>query len=160
MRTTDTFVFFWSGPFSNWHPASYVRGGISFANSEQDMMYQKALAFGDADVAAEVLRTPNPKAVKALGRLVKGFDDAVWVGMRADVMDRALRGKFCQDPKLAQLLLDTGERMLVEASPYDRVWGIGLAEDHPDVTDPAKWRGLNELGKSLMRVRAEMQARA
>lgn len=160
---TDDYVFFWSGPFSNWHSAEFympVNGaGIKMNCSEQAMMYIKAVMFKD-DVSAEKIRTTkDPSKQKALGRAVSGYDEAVWVSQREKVSDEFLLRKFYQNEDLKQILLDTGDRIIVEASPYDKVWGIGMGvNQYPDILDPKKWKGQNLLGESLMRVREIIKA--
>jgi hypothetical protein len=114
--------------------------------------------FGDADVAAEVLRTPHPKQQKALGRKVKNFDDAVWKRERLNIVMAGSRLKYTQNAELKELLLATAGTELVEASPYDRIWGIGLSAKDPRAQDPATWKGQNFLGKTLTKLRDELIA--
>jgi hypothetical protein len=120
------------------------------------MMAEKAVLFGDEETRAEVLRAPNPGAAKALGRKVRGFDEAAWARQRFSTVVRANEAKFAQNPELGRYLRQTGDRILVEASPVDRIWGIGLAADDEKVSDPNSWRGLNLLGFALMRVRESL----
>jgi ribA/ribD-fused uncharacterized protein len=160
MRSTRQYAFFFrpEAPFSQWHPSRFVVDGNTFVCAEQFMMHGKALLFGDAEVAAQILATRAPREHKALGRKVRGFDDAVWKREREAIVYRASRAKYTQNPELLAALLATGRRELVEASPFDRIWGIGLAADHPDAEVPAKWRGQNLLGKILTRLRDELVA--
>ena len=155
MKTTSNMVLFWSGVFSNFFPAKFVADGITFANSEQYFMYQKALTFGDLDTAQRILECDTPAEAKALGKTVDGFNDEKWSEVRYDIMMDALRYKFDQNLDLKQQLIDTDTRILVEASPYDCIWGIGLKEDDPDALDQSKWRGKNLLGEALMQLRRE-----
>ena len=145
---TDTragFTFFWrpDSPFSQWHPSAFVVDGVAFACAEQFMMHGKARLFDDAEVAAEILATPDPRAHKALGRKVRGFDDRRWKASREGIVYAGSRAKFTH---------------LVEASPMNRIWGIGLASSSPAATDPTRWRGLNLLGAILTRLRDELLA--
>jgi ribA/ribD-fused uncharacterized protein len=117
------------------------------------MMASKARLFGDANALERILAAPHPKQAKDLGRSVTNFDEAVWLANRFDFVVAGNQAKFSQHPDLAAFLLGTGQRILVEASPVDRIWGIGLAEDSPDAAHPDKWQGLNLLGFALMQVR-------
>ncbi len=150
-----SFVFFWGSkhPFSNWYPARFVIRDVTYANSEQYMMAAKARIFQDLASEAAILSEPNPASVKALGRRVAGYDEARWLQCREKVMFDGCYAKFSQNPRLCEQLLATGDAELVEASPYDRIWGIGLAESDPRAHDKTQWRGLNLLGLALMRVR-------
>jgi len=153
------FTFFWQNrsPFSNWYPSKFTHNGINFTRGEQYMMYQKAMLFGDSEVAQAILLTDNPKEQKDLGRLVRNYDDAKWAAVRVDVMVEGLFEKFNQNEYLKQALLDTGDTEIVEASPYDRIWGIGWAEEDPEAQDKSKWRGQNLLGIVLMKVRDKIR---
>jgi ribA/ribD-fused uncharacterized protein len=121
------------------------------------MMWRKAMLFDDPATARDILAVAHPRQAKALGRRVTGFDDRVWDEHRFDVVVEGNLAKFGQHPELGAVLLNTGDRVLVEASPLDRVWGIGLSRDDPAAPDPARWRGLNLLGFALMRVRAALR---
>ena len=160
MRRTDQHTFFFTDrdAFSNWHIAPFSFRGIEFNCVEQFMMYAKAKTFGDDDIAARILRAKHPKEQKALGRAVQSYDDAVWAAKRMKVVYVACREKFTQHPHLLAQLLATAGTVLVEASPYDRVWGIGMGENAPGVDDPANWRGQNLLGKVLTRLREDLSA--
>lgn len=121
------------------------------------MMYRKAMLFGDVNTAHAILLTGNPKEQKELGRLVSNYDEAVWSAKRVDIMVEGLFEKFNQNLPLKIALLDTGDTLLVEASPVDRIWGIGLTEDDPRALDQSTWRGQNLLGIVLMRVREKIR---
>lgn len=142
---------------SQWYPAPFVVDGHRFPTAEHFMMYRKALLFRDEAVAEQILLAPNPGAVKSLGRSVRRFEQGVWDERRFSIVTEGNRAKFGSDPALAQFLLDTKKRVLVEASPVDRIWGIGLAADDKHAENPLKWRGLNLLGFALMVVRHELQ---
>ncbi|MGQ0574857.1 MAG: NADAR family protein [Pseudonocardia sp.] len=144
------------GCLSQWWPAPFERKGRRFATAEHYMMWRKAVLFGDARAARDVLADPDPAVAKAVGRTVAGFDGAAWAEHRFAVVVDGNRGKFGSDPALGTYLLGTGEDVLVEASPVDAIWGIGLAADHPDAGAPSRWPGHNLLGFALMRVRAEL----
>lgn len=142
--------------FSQWWPGDFTVDGITYRNAEQWMMAGKARLFDDPATLAEILAARDPEAIKALGRRVRGFDEAAWAAHRLDLVTAGNVAKFSQHPDLLAHLRGTGDAVLVEASPRDRVWGIGLAADHPDAGDPRRWRGLNLLGFALMRARARL----
>ena len=160
---TDAYIFFWAGPFSNWHPARFIMpvgdGNAQWFNcSEQAMMYLKAKVFNDTDAMDAILHEPDPAKQKAVGRAIKGYDEAVWSAAREKISDDFLLRKFAQNEDLLRVLIDTGSRHIVEASPYDNVWGIAMGADkYPEILDPANWKGQNLLGESLMRVRSQLQ---
>lgn len=159
---STAFTFFWEAdsPFSQWHPGQpFKLGGVSFTCAERAMMYEKAILFGDRGVAAEILAATSPRKMKALGRKVRGFEEEVWLRHREDIVYRVNAAKFDADPAARAALLETAGTTIVEASPVDTIWGIGLAQDDPDAQDPEKWRGLNLLGKALTRVRDELISR-
>ncbi|KGW18023.1 NADAR family protein [Burkholderia pseudomallei] len=139
--------------FSNWHPCCFTYHEVAFNSVEQFMMYAKALLFDDHATAAAILASASPREQKRLGRLVRGFDDARWVQVRESIMFVGCREKFRQNEAFLTALRATGTSILVEASPYDRIWGVGLGEHDPRIADPSAWQGLNLLGKALMRVR-------
>jgi hypothetical protein len=163
------YLYFWGhraqraasiGPWclSQWWPAAFTVNGVRYASAEHYMMVGKARLFGDESLADRMLTVPGPGAVKALGRQVSGFDESVWDAHRFDLVTDGNVAKFGQHPDLRDYLLGTGERVLVEASPVDRIWGIGLAATDPRASDPARWRGLNLLGFALMHARARLAA--
>jgi ribA/ribD-fused uncharacterized protein len=151
-----SFVFFWSGWPSQWYPADFAIDGVEYGCAEQFMMAEKARLFGDKEALHAILRTDSPVEQKALGRTVRDFDEARWTGACREVVYRGNIAKFSQNPDLLELLLVTGDKTLVEASPKDRIWGIGLAADDPRAMNRSAWRGKNWLGEVLMRVRAEL----
>jgi hypothetical protein len=130
--------------------------GQTFSTAEHWMMYQKALLFSDQESARRVLAAPTPAAAKAIGRRVVNFDEATWVAHRFDITLAGNQAKFAQHPTLSAWLLNTRPAVLVEASPTDRIWGIGLSRNDPAVHDPHSWRGENLLGFVLMAVRSEL----
>lgn len=139
--------------FSNWHQCCFAYHEVAFNSVEQFMMYAKALLFDDHATAAAILASASPREQKRLGRSVRGFDDARWVQVRESIMFVGCREKFRQNEAFLTALRATGTSILVEASPYDRIWGVGLGEHDPRIADPSAWQGLNLLGKALMRVR-------
>lgn len=160
-------VCFWShepsgraalGPhvLSQWYHAPFSVDGVTYPTAEHFMMAEKARLFDDDDALAAVLVASSPGEAKALGRGVRGFDSARWEAQRSDIVRRGSLAKFASSAELTGYLLGTGSRILVEASPLDRIWGIGLAADHPDVARPSCWLGLNLLGFALMDARAAL----
>lgn len=142
-----------AGCLSQWWPARFTVDGRDYATAEHWMMWSKAMLFGDAEIAEKVLAPSHPHRAKALGRQVRGFDQATWEQQRYAIVVAGSVAKFGQHDDLRRFLLGTGERVLVEASPLDRIWGIGLAADDPRAANPAQWRGLNLLGFALMDAR-------
>jgi ribA/ribD-fused uncharacterized protein len=151
-----TFFFTESSPFSQWYRCSFRVDDVAFNCAEQFMMHGKAKLFDDAGVAAEILAATHPRDHKALGRKVKNFDDAAWKRARERIVLDGNRAKFTQNPELQTLLLATRGTTLVEASPYDRIWGIGLAATDPRAQDATQWKGQNLLGKILTALRDEL----
>jgi len=129
---------------------------IEYNCCEQYMMHQKALTFGDTDTAKLIMKAEHPKDQKALGRQVKNFDKAKWDTVSIGIVYKGNYAKFSQNDELGDELLATGNKILVEASPYDTIWGIGMGEKEPGINDPANWKGLNLLGWSIMLVRKEL----
>jgi ribA/ribD-fused uncharacterized protein len=142
-----------TGCLSQWYPSPFTVDGLSYATAEHWMMAGKARLFGDADGLAAVLAAPGPGQAKAAGRKVRGFDEEAWRSARYDIVVVGNRAKFGQHADMRGFLVSTRDKVLVEASPYDRIWGIGMPPDHPDVSRPSAWRGLNLLGFALMDVR-------
>lgn len=143
---------------SQWWPAPFVVDGERYGSAEHFMMAEKARLFGDEETRRRIVAAPNPGAAKRFGREVRGFQDAVWEEARSAIVVRGNDAKFRQNPALGEFLIGTKDRVLVEASPVDRVWGIGLAADAPGADNPEEWRGLNLLGFALMKVRAGLRA--
>lgn len=138
---------------SQWFPAAFEAGNVRYPTAEHYMMAQKALLFRDYMIFEQIVSADNPGKAKALGRRIAGFDEAVWCENRERIVYEGNLAKFGQHDDLKKFLLETGNKVLVEASPTDRVWGIGLAAGSPDVAHPSRWPGLNLLGFALMRVR-------
>lgn len=145
-----------AGCLSQWWPSPFVVDGVSYATAEHWMMAGKARLFGDTAAERRALEAPNPALAKKAGRLVRDFDDSVWERERFAVVVEGSVHKFAAHPDLRAFLLGTGERVLVEASPMDRVWGIGLAADDERASDPERWRGPNLLGFALMAARERL----
>lgn len=155
MKITDKFVFFWgnNSTFSNWYPEYFQHNGVWYNCSEQYMMQQKALLFKDYESAAKIMTESSPKEQKALGRKIADFNKETWIRECIDIMVPGLVSKFMQSPIANKEILLSGNRIIVEASPVDEIWGIGMGQDNPDVEDQSKWNGLNLLGVCLMKTR-------
>jgi len=151
------YTFFWSGPFSQWFHSPFEIDGQSFVTAEQYMMYQKAITFNDTNIARMILETEDPRQQKKLGRAVSPYDDNKWFSVADQIVYCGNKAKFTQIANLRAALLATEGTTLVEASPYDRRWGIGLAADDPRAQDQSQWRGENRLGYILTRLRVELQ---
>jgi ribA/ribD-fused uncharacterized protein len=161
---TVKYLYFWghhpqrdgsigSGCLSQWWPAEFTVDGHRFPTAEHYMMWRKATLFNDHETAEQILNAPHPHQAKTLGRQVRGFDQHTWEQQRFDIVVTGSVAKFSHHNDLRAYLLGTTNRVLVEASPTDRVWGIGLTADDPRATDPTTWRGHNLLGFALVQAR-------
>lgn len=155
MKVTNSHVYFWRGIYSNWHPANFTdpEACLKFANTEQGFMWYKARFFGNNDIAEFIAKETNPQKCKKFGRAIRNFNNEKWSIIRMKPMIHVNYLKFSQNKELKQELLNTGDRILVEASPYDKIWGVGLREEDELILDEKNWKGLNLLGKALMEVR-------
>lgn len=160
------FVFFWGHTperdghisetcLSQWWPCRFVVEGIPYTCAEQFMMAEKARMFHDTDMLQKIMEAVHPKEMKAFGRAVRNFDKETWDRGCYDIVRRGNEAKFSQNPELWQYMKGTEKRILVEASPRDRIWGIGMGKANPDAQDPLKWKGTNLLGFALTQVRDE-----
>lgn len=160
----EDFVFFWGHTdrkdtgigkqcLSQWYPSPFTVDCVSYNCAEQYMMAEKAFAFGDEKAWNEVMSSYHPMTIKKLGRRIRNFNDYVWSCNRDEIVKTANLAKFSQNEKLKEFLLSTGDKILVEASLYDTIWGIGLDADSPDACSPRRWKGENRLGFILMEVR-------
>lgn len=143
--------------FSQWWESSFEVDGVVYKTAEHYMMAEKARLFDNPDIFEKIIDCQSPAAAKKLGRKVKGFDPKVWESKRFDIVKKGNEYKFSQNPDLASFLVGAKNRVLVEASPVDPIWGIGMAEDHVHASQPAKWKGLNLLGFALMEVRDKLK---
>lgn len=161
-NTRPTQLGFWReneslGCCSNWHPTGFDFRGTHFATGEHWMMWQKACLMGDVDKAAEILVAPTPRRAKELGGEVKPYNGALWDAVREQLVYYGVREKFLANEPERNELLSTGSALLAEASPYDKVWGVGMTADDPRFANPAKWQGENLLGRTCMRVRTDIR---
>lgn len=162
------FLFFWGHQpskdgsitktcFSQWWASPFVVDGITYKTAEHWMMAKKAELFNDNEILEKIIQVNSPAEAKKLGREVRNYDDALWLANRYEIVKQGNFYKFSQNSDLKEFLMNTKERVLVEASPVDAIWGIGMAADDKDVLNPEKWRGLNLLGFALMEVRDELK---
>ena len=159
------FIFFWKirkgkevnkSCLSQWYPSEFIIKGRRYNCAEQYMMAQKALLFEDEESYKKIIASSEPKEIKALGRKVKGFDPVKWDEEKYRIVREGNFAKFTQKQELKDYLVSTEGKILVETSPYDNVWGIGVTESNPDILDPSKWKGQNLLGFILMDIRDEI----
>jgi ribA/ribD-fused uncharacterized protein len=161
------FLFFWGhtppaggriGPhvLSQWFEHPFAVEDVTYRSAEHYMMASKARLFGDEERLALILDAASPGAAKAYGGAVRGFDESTWHEHRLDIVVRGSEAKFVSDDELRSYLVGTGERVLVEASPRDRIWGIGMSGNDPAAEHPSRWKGLNLLGFALMEARARL----
>jgi ribA/ribD-fused uncharacterized protein len=148
-------IYFYGGIFSQWATCKFTDPDINktFNCAEQAMMYYKAMTFQDGEAMRTVLSESNPSRQKAIGRTIRGYDDEIWNEVKFDIVTRNNLLKFTQNPGWKELLIFTDGYELVEASPYDKIWGVGLGEDNPDILDKSKWQGENLLGKAIIDAR-------
>jgi ribA/ribD-fused uncharacterized protein len=167
-KQENKYLFFWGHQpnkdvsisktcFSQWWLSSFDVAGTTYKTAEHWMMAKKAELFNDKEVLEKIIQTKSPAEAKKLGREVKNYVDTVWLANRFEIVKEGNLHKFGQNKDLKEFLLNTNERILVEASPVDPIWGIGMAADHKEVNNPEKWRGLNLLGFALMEVRDELR---
>lgn len=157
------FIFFWGNTdrktgatkacFSQWYESKFTVDGITYNTAEHWMMAQKALLFGDKDCFDKIIASTKPGEAKELGRTVSGFDELIWNDRRIEIVTAGNIHKFNQNKNLYNFLIATGNKILVEASPVDTIWGVGLSSDSQGIENIYTWRGLNLLGFSLMEAR-------
>lgn len=160
------FLFFWGHTvkdeitkscFSQWFAGNFEENGITYKTAEHYMMAGKARLFNDPETLEKILQAPSPNQVKSLGRKVKNFDPKLWNEHKYEIVKQGNLLKFSQNKKYKDFLLSTGDKILVEASPYDTIWGIGMLETDSRAENPLLWNGENLLGFALMEVRDELR---
>jgi len=152
--------FFWksTSPLSNWHPSPFIdEYGNKFPTNEHYMMWRKAILFKDTEIAELILKQPDPKTVKSLGRRVHNFDSVIWNQHAQDIVYEGCMLKFTQNTHIIPYILKTKDSLIAEASPYDKIWGIGLNMYDAAHTPQKNWPGTNLLGIVLMKVRSKLQ---
>lgn len=165
MKITKEYIFFYKDWLSNYQKTDFYYPSkenpiFRFDSTEQGFMFLKALRFGDFDVASEIYATQgDPGKCRRLGRLVKGYDDKAWSKERYNIFADLIYQKYLQDEELRKKLLspEFDDKLFVEASPIDKIWGIGMSEDNPRILDQKNWRGLNYLGQITTEVREKLK---
>lgn len=159
------FLFFWGHTmkdeitkscFSQWFPFEFQENGIIYKTAEHYMMAGKAKLFNDDEVLKQIVKAETPNLAKSLGRKVKNFDPKIWDEHKYQIVRQGNLLKFSQNEKFKEFLLSTNDKILVEASPYDTIWGVGMLETDPRAQNPSQWKGENLLGFALMEVRDEL----
>ncbi len=149
----DGYALFWGQWPSNWEYSPFTIGGVRFNCVEQWMMAKKAILFEDEGALRKIMGAQDPSDQKRYGREVRGYNDQKWARVRYQTVLEGVLEKYRQNEELCKLLLATGNLTFVEASPEDKVWGIGMRARDPDATKPGKWRGQNLLGKATTEAR-------
>lgn len=160
------YLFFWGHKvekdyvgkqcLSQWYPAEFIEDDIIYPTAEHYMMAEKARLFGDKETLEKILEVSHPKEAKDLGRKIRGFNQKVWDEHCCDIVFKGNLLKFSQNLELRSFLVNTNNRILAEASPYDKIWGIGMDEKSQGIENPTNWKGTNYLGFALMEVRKEL----
>jgi len=153
----ENYVFFWNGVFSQWYPSKFIIEGVEYNCCEQYMMAQKALLFDDIESHKMIMYSESPNEQKGFGRRVKGFEKEKWEKVCRQIVFDANMAKFTQNPEMFKELMNTENLEIVEASPYDKIWGIGLHETDPRALDKSQWQGTNWLGEAIMSVREKLR---
>lgn len=152
------FKFFWGGFLSNWYESEFVVNGVDYWCVEQYMMAKKAELFGDTAIQEAIMRSTDQREIKQFGREVRGYIEEQWASVRKQVVFDGNVAKFAQREDIGTYLIRTGNKILVEASPFDKIWGVGMASDSPLIKNPNNWLGTNYLGFVLMAVREELKS--
>lgn len=152
------YALFWGQWPSNWEHSPFVIDGVTYNCVEQWMMAEKARVFGDEHTRSLIMSAADPAEQKRLGRRVRGFVQATWDVECYPIVLRGTLEKYRQNKWLLEKLLASGDLEFVEASPEDRIWGIGMRATDPGADDPAQWRGRNLLGKAITEARAIIRA--
>ena len=166
MEKKENIILFWSHQskknqitkscLSQWYPCKFKDDDFEYNTAEQYMMIQKAKLFEDNEILNEIIKAKSPKEYKALGRKVKNFNRKKWDEKKLNIVFNGNMLKFSQNEELKNFLLSTNDKILAEASPYDKIWGIGIGEDDKDAYNIEKWKGENLLGIALMKVSEEL----
>lgn len=143
--------------FSQWWPSPFEVNGINYKTAEHWMMAEKARLFGDEQHISKIIFSQSPAEAKKIGRMILNFNEALWNTRKYDIVCEGNYHKFLQHPDLKEFLINTGDRILVEASPVDAIWGIGMAKTDGHITNPTQWKGQNLLGFALMEVRDKLR---
>ena len=151
------YYFFYGGFLSQWWRSDFEVDGVTYNTAEQYMMAGKARLFEDEEVLGRILESKNPSEQKAFGRVVRNFVKSEWDAVSRDIVYEGNYAKFTQNEDLKEKLLSTDPLILVEASPYDIIWGIGLSATDAQRLDPKNWQGMNWLGEVCTKVREDIK---
>ena len=157
VKVTDKYVLFFGGIFSQFYKSDMIIGDVKYFCCEQYMMAMKAELFKDGKILELIMNAKTPYQCKKLGRKVKNFDPKIWNRNKFKIVYKANLSKFTQNKRIQKELLKYGDRMFVEASPWDGIWGIKLAVDDPKAEDSENWKGQNLLGKAVTQVRDNLK---
>ncbi len=152
----NKYVLFYGGIFSQWLACDFEVGGVDYNCAEQYMMAMKANHFNDTEALGKIMRSSSPSDQKKIGRKIEGFDEISWALVARNHVYAGNHAKFTQNSELLKGLLETKGKIIVEASPYDQIWGIGLGSDDPAALDWKRWKGLNWLGQVLTDLREDL----
>lgn len=166
-QTSVDYLFFWGHQpsrdgsiiktcMSQWWSSEFTENNVDYKTAEHYMMANKALLFNDQEIFERIIQKESPKDVKDLGRQIRNFDPEIWDNNKFQIVKQGNLLKFSQNEQLKQFLIQTKNKVLVEASPVDKIWGIGLTEDDANSQNPKEWKGENLLGFALMEVRDEL----
>lgn len=155
----DDFIFFWGrgpneGCFSQWERSPFVIDQVLYKTAEHWMMAEKARLFGDKESLVKIIECRTPEIAKKIGRQVKGWEQNLWDDNKYDIVVKGNIAKFSQNPAIKNYLLSTGDKIIVESSKYDPIWGIGMSAEEEGVENPKNWKGQNLLGFAIMETRS------
>ena len=150
----DGYALFWSEWPSQWTWSPFTIDNVRYNCAEQWMMASKARLFDDKESLRMIMGATDPSDQKRYGRKVRGFDEQKWSSVAYKVVLQGTLEKYRQNKELCDKLIATAGLTMVEASPKDKIWGIGLDKSHKDATKPGRWLGKNLLGKALDEARA------
>jgi len=159
MTIINGYTFFWKDKIAQWNMQSFIdEDGVIYNCAEQYMMAKKALLFNDFGSFVKIMGSTSPSEQQKIGRIVNNYNQVIWDNKKEDIVYNGNILKFTQNENLFDILVSTQNSILVEASPYDKVWGVGLAADNQLILNEKNWRGLNLLGKALMKVREDLKS--
>ena len=157
-RKTKTHLYFWGSEYSQWFKKDGIiqEDGVKYSSAEQYMMAKKAELFKDLSIKEEILKYSNPNKIKKLGRKISNFNEKIWDDNKIEIVTQGNFLKFSQNKELNDLLIMDKELIIVEASPVDKIWGIGLHFDDNLVLEEKNWNGENLLGICIMKARKKI----
>lgn len=158
MLITNEFTFFYKDKIAQWNMSTFIDDyNLTYCCAEQYMMSQKALLFEDLESYNKIMNSNSPKEIQELGRKISNFDLEIWDNHKTDIVYKGNYFKFTQNKELLEILLSTNDTLLVEVSPFDKIWGIGLDINNENIYDKSKWLGQNLLGQILTKLRNNLK---